>query len=65
LAGIAIVFVASLVAIVLIRRKKHSQQISIVDDDELNILDEDEDSEPDYQEYLKNKPKHEKGVLVD
>lgn len=62
---IGAVFVASLVAIVLIRRKKRSQQITIVDDDELNILDEDEESEPDYHEYLKNKPEREKSVLVD
>lgn len=65
LAVIGVVFVASLIAIVLIRRKKRSQQIKIVDDDELNILDEDEDSEPDYQEYLKNKSKRKNGVLVD
>ncbi|UCE07760.1 MAG: LysM peptidoglycan-binding domain-containing protein [bacterium] len=64
LALIGIVFVASLIAFVLIRKKKRSQQITIVDDEELNLIDEDEESEPDYQEYLRNKSRQESDVLV-
>lgn len=60
---IGAIFVASLIAIVLIRKRKQSQ-ITIVDDDELNILDEEEESEPDYNEYLKNKSHEKEGVLV-
>ncbi len=61
---IAFVFVASLIAFVLIRRRKRSQQIKILDDKDLNIMDEDEESEPDYQEYLRNKSERERDVLV-
>jgi hypothetical protein len=64
LAIIGVLFVGSLTALILIRRKKRSQQIRIVDNDEINILD-DEETEPDYQEYLqKNKSQREEGVLA-
>jgi LysM repeat protein len=65
LALIGALFVVSLVAIYFIRKKRRSQNITIVDDDELNILGGDSDSEPDYQEYLKNKSRRNKKVLVD
>ena len=64
LAIIGVLFVASLVAFVMIRRKKRSQQITIIDDEDLNLMGEDEHSEPDYQEYLRSKPRREEKVLV-
>ena len=64
LAIIGVLFVASLLAFVMIRRKKRSQQITIVDDEELSLLGEDEQSEPDYREYLRGKAKRKEEVLV-
>lgn len=64
LAIIGILFGASLLAFVMIRRKKRAQQITIVDDEQLNLLDEDEQSEPDYQDYLRSKSRREEEVLV-
>lgn len=64
LAIIGIVFIASLLAFVMIRRKKRSQQITIVDDDDLNFIGEDEQPEPDYQEYLRRKSRQREKVLV-
>jgi len=61
---VAILFVASFVAFVLIRRKKRSQQITIVDNEELNLFDEEDESEPDYQEYLRDKSRQKEDVLV-
>ncbi len=65
LAIIGVLFVASLLAFVVIRRKKRSQQITIVDDENLNLMDEEEHSEPDYQEYLQSKSRQQKEALVD
>jgi len=64
LAIIGVLFAASLLAFVLIRRKKQSKQITIVDDEDLNLLGEDEQSEPDYREYLRSKARREEKVLV-
>lgn len=64
LAIIGVLFAAALLAFVLIRRKKQAQQITIVDDEELNLLGEDEQSEPDYREYLRSKARREEEVLV-
>jgi len=64
LAIVGVLLVASLLAFVMIRRKKHSQPITIVDDEELNLLGEDEQSEPDYQEYLRSKSRRKEEVLV-
>ena len=64
LAIIGVLFAASLLAFVVIRRKKRSQQITIVDDDDLNLMGDDEHSEPDYQEYLRGKGRREEKVLV-
>lgn len=61
---IALVLAASIVAFVLIRRKKRSQQITIVDDHELNLIGDDDDSEPDYHEYLRKKSRRKEDVLV-
>lgn len=61
---IAILFVTSLVAFILIRKRKRSQQIKILDDKDLNIMDEDEEAEPDYQDYLRDKSERERDVLV-
>jgi LysM repeat protein len=61
LAIISVVFVASLLAFVMIRRKKRSEQITIVDDDDLNLIG---DEEPDYQEYLRKKSRPREKVLV-
>jgi LysM repeat protein len=60
---IALVLAASVVAFVLIRRKKHSQPIAIVDDHELNLLGDDDESEPDYHEYLQKKSRRKEDVL--
>lgn len=61
---IAILFLASLTVFLLIRRKKRTQQITIIDDDDLNILGEDEESEPDYQKYLRNKSRRKADAMV-
>lgn len=61
---VAVLLLASVVAFALIRRKKRAQQITIVDDDELNLIGDDEDSEPDYHEYLKKKPRRKEDVFV-
>ena len=61
---IGVLFVASLLAFAMIRRKKRSQQITIIDDEDLNLMGEDEQSEPDYQEYLQSKSRREEEVLV-
>lgn len=57
---IAILFLASLTVFLVIRRKKRSQQITIIDDDDLNLIGEDEESEPDYREYLRNRSQRKK-----
>jgi hypothetical protein len=61
---IALILAASVFAFVMIRRKKRSQQITIVDDHELNLLGEDDDSEPDYQDYLQKKSRRKEDALV-
>jgi len=61
---IGVLFVASLIAFLLLRKKKRTRQITIVDDDDLSLLDEDDESEPDYQEYLKNKSRREAATVV-
>jgi len=64
LGAVAVLLLASVVAFTLILRKKRSQQITIVDDDELNLIGSDEDTEPDYQNYLRKKARRKKDVLV-
>lgn len=59
---VAVVIFAALLAFILYRRKKQREEISIIDDFE--VSDEKEDSEPDYQDYLRNKKKREKEVSV-
>jgi len=61
---IAVIFVASLVTFLIIRRKKRSQQITIADDEDINLLDADDEPEPDYKEYLRDKSKQKKEVFV-
>ncbi|MCU0644339.1 MAG: LysM peptidoglycan-binding domain-containing protein [bacterium] len=58
---IAVLIIASLVAYMLIRRRKRSEQISIVDDKDLNLID---DSEPDYQDYLRKKSRRKKEAFA-
>ena len=62
LAVIGVVFVGAVVAFILYRRKKQSEQFSL--DDDINLMDEKEESEPDYKEYLKDKKKKDEEILV-
>ncbi len=61
---VAVMLLASVVALTLIRQKKRSKQITIIDDDELNLIGNEEDTEPDYQNYLRKKSRRKKDVLV-
>ncbi|HEX9970500.1 MAG TPA: LysM peptidoglycan-binding domain-containing protein [bacterium] len=58
---IAVLLIASLVAYLVVRRRKQSEQISIVDDKDLNLID---DSEPDYQDYLRKKSRRKKEAFA-
>ncbi|HEX9973742.1 MAG TPA: hypothetical protein VGD14_16845, partial [bacterium] len=58
---IAVLLIASLVAYLVVRRRKRSEQISIVDDKDLNLID---DSEPDYQDYLRKKSRRKKEAFA-
>jgi len=64
LGAVAVLLLASVVALILIRQKKRSQQITIVDDDELNLIGSDEESEPDYKNYLRKRSRRKKDALV-
>lgn len=59
---IAVLLIASLIAYVVVRRRERSQQISIVDDKDLNLGDD--NSEPDYQDYLRKKSRRNKEVFA-
>jgi len=58
---IAVLLIASLVAFLVVRHRKRSEQISIVDDKDLNLID---DSEPDYQDYLRKKSRRKKEAFA-
>lgn len=58
---IAVLLIASLVAYLIVRRKKQSAEISIIDDKDLNLVD---DSEPDYQDYLRKKSQRKKAAFA-
>jgi len=62
--GIGILFVASLITFLIYRKKKQTEAFTFEDIDNSNGSAEDEDSEPDYQEYLHKKSKQKKEKVL-
>lgn len=59
---LAVLLIASMVAYLVVRSRKRAEQISIVDDKDLNFVDD--ESEPDYQDYLAKKSRRKKPAFV-
>lgn len=58
---LAVLLIASFVAYLVVRSRR-SERISIIDDKDLNLIDD--ESEPNYQDYLKNKSRRKKTVFA-
>lgn len=62
--GIGIVFIVALITFLVYRKKKQSETFTFDDIDNSNGASADEDSEPDYQEYLRKKSKMKKEKVL-
>lgn len=62
LAAIGIVFITAMIILILYRKRKRAEQFSIIDN--LELTDKNEESEPDYNQYLRNKKKKDEEIVV-